>query len=259
METLRIEVATLMAGLLLSLRLGMVLFLTPILGGMSLPARVKVMTIFALSMWLVPALQPELESATLALHSMPAFVLAMLAEVVWGLLLSFGLAAAFAAFLVGGRLLELQMGLGVATLFDPATRSQMPLLGVLLQMMGVAAFLSVDGHHMVLRALAASLQTLPLGSLPLAVPMQAVLAQFGLSFSLGLLLVSAALACCLLIDVAMSVAARLLPQANVLFISIPVKVLAGLATLALSAPLLRPLLSRLYLSTFHYWDSLLQR
>jgi flagellar biosynthesis protein FliR len=57
----------------------------------------------------------------------------------------------------------------------------------------------------------------------------------------------------------MSVASRLLPQANVLFISIPVKVLAGLITLSLSLPLLRPLLSRLYLSTFQYWDGLLPR
>ncbi len=259
MASLRIDVVALMAGVLLSLRLGMVLFLTPILGGSGVPARVKVMTIFALSLWLVWALQPQLDSARLALQGMPAFLLAILSEAVWGLLFSFGLAAAFAAFLLGGRLLELQMGLGVATLFDPATRNQMPLLGVLLQMVGVTTFLSVDGHHLVLRALAASLQSLPLGSLPMAVPLPALLAQFGLSFSLGLLLVAAALACCLLADVGMSVAARLLPQANVLFLSIPVKVLAGLATLALSAPLLRPLLSRIYLSTFHYWDSLLQR
>lgn len=259
MISLRVDMASVMAGVLLSLRLGMVLFLTPILGGSGVPARIKVITILALSLWLVLAWQPQMDFARLALQSLPAFVLSLLAEAVWGLLLSFGLIAAFAAFLMGGRLLELQMGLGMATLFDPATRSQMPLLGVLLQMMGVLGFLGMEGHHMVLRALAASLETIPLGSLPLQVPLPAVLAQFGLCFSLGLLLVGAALACCFLLDVGMSVAARLLPQANVLFISVPVKVLVGLATLALSAPLLQPLLSRLYLSTFQYWDSLLQR
>ena len=173
--------------------------------------------------------------------------------------MGFGLNAAFASFMVGGRLLDLQMGFGVATLFDPGTRSQVPLLGLLLQMTGIAAFLAVDGHHMLLRALALSLRTAPLGASPLGLAPAVLLHQFGLMFSLGMTLVSAAVFCVFLTDVGMSVVARVLPQANVFLLSIPVKIFAGLAVLALSAPFMGPVLLRIFQSVFRYWDALAGR
>jgi flagellar biosynthetic protein FliR len=46
-----------------------------------------------------------------------------------GALMAFGLFAAFGAFLFGGRILDLQMGFGVANLINPSTNTQGPLLG----------------------------------------------------------------------------------------------------------------------------------
>src|SRR5262252_2115767 len=62
------------------------------------------------------------------------------AEALLGALLAFGVLTAFAAFQLAGRLLDLQLGFGVATLIDPATRGHAPLLGTLLSMAGVALF-----------------------------------------------------------------------------------------------------------------------
>lgn len=253
MNPLHIETTSLLAGLLLSIRLGMVLFMTPVLGAAGIPMRIRALALLALTLCLTLGLSPVMAAGV---DTMPALLMAMLNEAVWGGLMGFGLNTAFAAFLVGGRLLDLQMGFGVATLFDPGTRSQMPLLGLLLQMTGIAAFLGVDGHHMLLRGLALSLRAAPLGASPLGVSPAVVLQQFGLMFSLGMTLVSAAVFCVFLADVGMSVVARVLPQANVFLLSIPVKIVAGLSVLALSVPLMGPVLSRIFESVFRYWGAL---
>jgi flagellar biosynthetic protein FliR len=251
-----ISTQTLLAGLLLSVRLGMVMFMTPVLGAAGIPARIRVLALLVLTLCLTLALPPPLAGDV---GATPALLMALVHELIWGGLMGFGLNTAFAAFLVGGRLLDLQMGFGAATLFDPGTRSQTPLLGLLLQMTGIAAFLAIDGHHMLLRGLALSLRAAPLGASPLGVPPAAVLQQFGLMFSLGMVLVSAAVFCVFLADVGMSVVGRVLPQANVFLLAIPVKIFAGLSVLALSAPFMGPVLSRIFESVFRYWDALLGR
>jgi flagellar biosynthetic protein FliR len=253
MSPLQIDTTSLLAGLLLSIRLGMVMFMTPVLGASGIPMRIRVLALLALTLCLTLGLSPVLAAD---IHTTPALLMAMLNEAVWGGLMGFGLNTAFAAFLVGGRLLDLQMGFGVATLFDPGTRSQMPLLGLLLQMTGIAAFLGIDGHHMVMRGIALSLRATPLGTSPLGVAPEVVLQQFGIMFSLGMVLVSAAVFCVFLADIGMSVVARVLPQANVFLLSIPVKIVAGLSALALSVPLMAPVLARIFTSVFRYWDAL---
>ena len=172
MTPLHIDTQSLLAGLLLSIRLGKVMFMTPVMGAAGIPMRIRVLALLVLTLCMTLGQSPALASDV---GTMPALSLAMLSDVLWGALMGFGLNTAFAAFLVGGRLLDLQMGFGVATLFDAGTRSQMPLLGLLLPMTGIAAFLAVDGHHMVLRGLALSLRAAPLGASPLGVSPAVVL------------------------------------------------------------------------------------
>ena len=256
MNSFTIDIAPLLAGLLLSVRIGMVLFMTPLIGAAAIPARIRVLALVGLSACLVLGIRPPLHAALL---TVPGLLAALLNEAIWGAMLAFGVSTAFATFLLGGRVLELQMGFGVATLLDPSTRMQTPLVGLLLEMTGIAAFLSIDGHHMVLRALARSVSVAPPGSSPLDVPAAAIVTQFGTMFSMGITLVGAAATAVFLVDIGMSVVARLLPQANVFFLSIPVKVLAGLCVLALSAPITGPVLSRIFESMFIYWEALPRR
>lgn len=256
MNSFTIDITPLITGLLLSVRIGMVLFMTPLIGSSGIPARIRVLALIALSSCLVLGMRPPLHAAAL---NTPGLLMALVNEVIWGGTLGFGVSTAFAAFLLGGRVLDLQMGFGVATLLDPATRMQTPLLGLLLELTGIAAFLSINGHHLVLRALATSISTAPLGTSPSDVPVAVIMAQFGAMFSLGMTLVGAAVAAVFLVDIGMSVVARLLPQANVFLLSIPVKIFAGLSVLALSAPITGPVLSRIFESMFIYWEALPRR
>jgi flagellar biosynthetic protein FliR len=251
---LRFDIAPVIATLLLSLRIGIPMFMTGVLGGGSVPAMVRVLALIGLAFGLQLGLQPSLPPSAASPGGLAA---ALCSEALIGALLGFGITSAFAAFLVGGRLLDLQMGFGVATLFDPASRTQTPLLGLLLETCAFAAFLASNGHHLLLRALAASLRTAPLGILPAQLAPLAALHQFGLMFSLGLVVVGPAVVCVFLVDIGMSVLSRVLPQANVFLLSIPVKVLAGLSALAVAMPFLAPAMGRVFASILQYWDAVL--
>ena len=83
----------------------------------------------------------------------------------------------------------------VANLIDPVTRAQAPLIGTALNLMAVAIFFAVDGHHMLVRAVAFSLEHFPPGRSLRELNLAAVAAQFGVMFTFGLALAAPATTC----------------------------------------------------------------
>lgn len=244
----------LIAVLLFATRLGMVLFLTPLMGSVGVPKRIRVLLVFSLAVALVSGMGwPGVTD----IHDAPGMIVAFVAELLWGAILAFGLQAAYAAFMIGGRVVDMQIGFGLASLLDPVSRTQSPLLGTLYQMYAIAWFLAMDGHIAVVEGLVRSVELIPLGSMPTELPMAAIIGVFGILCSLGVLLFGAAIVCLLLIDVALGVASRVMPQANVFMLSIPVKAMFGLVLLMMSAAYAQPVMRRIFSEVFKYWDVVL--
>lgn len=242
------------AVLLVAVRVGALLVLTPLLAMGGIPASVRVLLTLGLSLVLVLSLGVVPQSTP---TSLGALAEAVVREALIGAMLAFGVFAAFGAFLFGGRILDLQIGFGVANLIDPATNVQGPLIGTVLGMMAVMTFFLLDGHHLLIRGLAFSLRQVPPGAaLPVLSPAP-LLAQFGLMFSLGFALVAPAVLTLLLVDVGMSVAARTMPQMNMFIVGLPLKIFVGLAVLALSLGYMSPLLARVFASIFRFWSDVL--
>jgi flagellar biosynthetic protein FliR len=89
-----------------------------------------------------------------------------------------------------------------------------------------------------------------------AISLAAIMQQFGLMFSLGFILVSPLVVILLLLDVAMAIAARTMPQMNIFMLSMPIKIAIGLSMLAISAPHLKNIFQRVFESIFEYWSHL---
>jgi flagellar biosynthetic protein FliR len=184
-------------------------------------------------------------------------LLAAAAEAAVGFALAYGMVMAFGAFAIAGKLLDIQTGLGMGSVYDPVTRHGAPMFGALLNMLGLAVFYALDGHHLMLRGIAYSLQKIPPGHgihLDAATP---VLMLFGMMFSLGVALIAPVLLSLLLIEVGLAVISKSLPQMNVFTVSTPVKSLAGLTLLALSMPLFGTPMLRIYASIFEYWEGVM--
>lgn len=153
-----------------------------------------------------------------------------LSELVIGLVL--GLTANFLleGALMAGQVLGLQMGYSLASLFDPNTQAETPVLATLHQLAALLIFLSLDVHHWLLRAVVRSFAYLPPGAAPttLAATMGLMHAAGGI-FLAGLQIAAPALVATLMADVALGFLGKASPQMPVLFIGISVKNLLGLA------------------------------
>lgn len=250
---LTVDTAWVLGTLLVALRLGALLALSPLFSLGRPPARVLVLVVFMFAAALNTVLA---QYAALDIQRVDQLLIAMARELAVGVLMAFGLHCAFAAFSFGGRILDLQMGFGVANLINPSSHEQSPLLGFALLIAGALTFFLWDGHHWLARGLLQSYGWFPLAAPLGAIALAPVLQQFGLMFSLGFALVVPVVAFLLLIDVAMAIAARTMPQMNLFMLSMPVKILVGLSVLAASAPLLKGLFNQIFVSIFHYWQRL---
>lgn len=255
---MKIEIAgsLIMAVLLMSVRLSALLLLSPLFSVGQVPARVRVLLVVSLAAVMTFALQPHLQSMPSTLAEL---LLAAINELILGAALAFGIFSAFGAFMFGGRLLDFQMGFGVAALIDPATRDQSPLMGTVLNIMAVTAFFLLNGHHLLIKGLAYGLVRVPLGTPLSEIGVDAMLAQFGLMFVYGVAIVAPAVIALLLVDVGMAIAARTMPQVNMFIVGLPIKIFVGLLLLTLSLGYMGPLLERIYESIFRYWQQILDQ
>lgn len=252
--SIALDPAWLLAVFFVAVRLSAVLLLSPILSSLSGLVTVRILLVLALSVLLVDGLEvrPAMQDNGLG----PVFVGALL-ELATGVTLAFGVFAAFGAFSMAGKILDIQSGFGMGTVYDPVTRGGAPLFGTMLNMLGVMVFFGLDGHHAFLRGLAYSLQQVPPGSgLPGLAP-EIVIRQFGLMFSLGVALVIPVILCLLLTETALAVVSRVLPQMNVFVVGIPVKTVAALGLLAMTLGVMGAPMGKVYAAIFNYWEQVL--
>lgn len=238
---------------LVSLRVGVLFLFAPFLAGLGRMVTIRVLLTFALSATLtagavaLPAVRVDMGN----------LVSAALAELVTGSVLAFGVFAAFGAFALAGKVLDVQSGFGIGSVYDPVTRAGAPLFATLLDMGAVVMFFGMDAHHALMRGIAFSLQQVPPGTGLEAVPLDAVTRQFGLMFSLGVALIIPVLLILLLVELGLAVVSRVLPQMNVIMVMVPAKVAAGLVVLAFTVTTLEAPMAKVFASIFTYWEQAL--
>src|SRR5262249_47188713 len=143
------------------------------------------------------------------------------------------------------------------SVFDPVTRRQAPVLATGFDLLAITAFFAIDGHHALVRGVAYSLQQLPPGSFMASLPLVSVAKQFGLMFSLGIALVAPVVFCVFLSEIGLAMVSRVMQQMNIFVLGIPVKILVGLSVLVLSMAYIAPLMGKIFLSIFGYWEEVL--
>lgn len=244
-----------LAVFLLSLRLSAVFLLTPILYAFSVPATARILLVIGLAVGLAPGI-PGADTRELLSLSGGQLLAAAMTEVALGATLALGILIAFASISMAGRLIDVQIGFGIAQVFDPVSQRQVPILTSAFDKLGVIVFFLINGHHALLRGIAYSLDRFPLGR-PWAVESAApwVIKQVAGLFGLGFALAAPVVVCLLLVELALGVVARNLPQMNMFVIGIPIKIVVGLAALSLWFGGVGDAMNRIYGSIYKTWDA----
>ena len=207
-----------------SLRISGFVLVAPIASEMAIPSRVKIVLTLALAFLVAPfAAVP----AELSIFS-GAGLVAAVQELLIGVAIGMVMQLAFDGLTFAGQTISMSMGLGFSTLVDPQHGANVPVLGQIITIMGTLSYLVMNGHLVLLGALAASFQTLPIGMAHVDKDFLLTVATAGARiFETGLLVALPAMIALLIVNMALGVVARAAPQLNLFGIGFTVTLLCG--------------------------------
>ncbi|MDB5097552.1 MAG: fliR [Cyanobacteria bacterium RYN_339] len=235
--------------LLVLCRASAIFLVAPVLGNANVPQRVKIGLAFMLALIFTPFLMTT--PLTVDVTNGWALAVAVLQELSIGLVIGFLAQLVFVAFQFAGQAVGLQMGFGMANVFDPQSHAQVSVTAQFYLLVGVLVFLLIDGHHWLIVALEKSFTSVPLGTFHLDQRLfNVVLRASDDLFWTSLTLMAPVLGVLLLAEVGMGIVARIMPQMNVFVASFPVKVGLGVLTMALAFPLMVGYMSSLTEQSF---------
>lgn len=199
----------------------------PIFSSRSVPARIRVLAALLVTMFAAMILPPA--PAALANLSGAAMALLVAGEALCGLSLGLAVRLVFNAVQVGGLIASRQMGFAMAGTYDPSTGEQTQPMSVFLETLFMLFFLVASGHHLLLRLIFRSFTVFPVGEIPTAASMaQGIITAGTTMLTFGLQLAAPVLAAFICLSVFLAVLARVLPELNVLLLSLPLRVGLGL-------------------------------
>lgn len=215
----------------------------PVFGNNAVPRRIKLMVGLAVTLGLMPVV-PSVPQA--ALDSWSGLLL-IVQQTLIGIAMGLVLRVVFAALDLMGEIISLQMGLSFATFFDPVAGGQTAVVGEFLTLLATLVLLSLNGHLLMLDALARSFEWLPVSA---TLPHRGgwmILVRFGASiFASGLLMALPVVTALLITNIALGVLTRAAPQLNLFAIGFPITLTVGFGVLLLTLGHLAPLLQHFY-------------
>jgi flagellar biosynthetic protein FliR len=208
---------------LLLVRPGMLIGTTPAFGSSYAPIPVRIGLIVLISLVLMPvvALPASLAPAAMAFIA--------LREAMIGLALAFSVQLVLVSAELAGHLAGFQLGFSYASLVDPQSGARNSVMSALYGMLALFVFLAIDGHHEMLRALAASYDAMPVGAWHVEGNIGMLVARmFGLIFTVGLQLAAPVILVLMVVELALGLMARTMPSLNLMMSGAPVRLLIGL-------------------------------
>lgn len=221
-----LDPATFLRSLLVFARVSGILVAAPVFGQRAIPVPLKVLLGVLLSVLLVGFADGPLPPH---IGHPAGLVLAVAVEALTGLLLGYAMRFVFWAVEFAGEMIGFQMSLSLAQAYNPMSGSSANPIGQLVSWLFLVLFLLLDGPQTIILALARSFAVVPLGAAHLAAGGPMLVAWTGGFFATAIRLAMPFLVSLLLVDIALGVFSRVVPQADLFSISLPLKLLAGLA------------------------------
>ena len=210
---------------LIFMRMSGFLLFNPLLGRSNLPAMVKTGMALVLSLLVfgtagtgVP--QPD---------TLVELAFRLLLELGIGLVLGFVMRVVFSVVQIGGEVIDTQMGMTMAQIYDASSQANLSVTASLLNILLILDFFAENGHYTLMRLLTTSGELVPYGAAAFGDGVYAYVIELFLAcMLLAVKLAMPILAAELLGEVGMGVLMKAIPQINAFVINIELKVIIGL-------------------------------
>lgn len=212
------------------LRIGGFVMAAPVIGTRAVPARVRIVLVLALCLVVVPTV-PTFHVDPLDARG----VLTGAHQIIIGATIGLILRLVFFVFEFAGQLVSQQTGLGFASLVDPQTGAQVPVLAHFYIIIATLLFFAIDAHLVLIKLLAQSFYWLPIGPQGLSASGADVVLEWSAQlFAAGLVLGLPIVIALLAINFALGVMARAAPQLNIFAVGFPLMILFGMVLVMLT-------------------------
>ncbi|MEK4522578.1 flagellar biosynthetic protein FliR [Psychrobacillus sp. FSL W7-1457] len=156
------------------------------------------------------------------------YILLIIKEVMVGLFVGLLAYIILSAIQIAGGFIDFQMGFAIANVIDPQTGAQSPLIGQFLNIIALLLLLALNGHHLLLDGIFYSYQFIPMETTWLAFGqenyvefiMKTFAGVFAVAFQMSIPIV----ATLFLVDIALGITARTVPQLNIFVVGFPIKI-----------------------------------
>jgi len=213
-------------------RIGSVLMLFPGIGETYVSPRFRLMLAFLISFLVMEPLLPIIPQPPAAITDLLRLISY---EVVTGLFFGTLLRLLVSILENAGAIIAIQTGLSNATILNPALASQSPLSSALMSVAGLTLIFITGLDHVLLKAMIATYGAFPPGGdLAPGDLTQVIIRLTNQSFIVGVELAMPFLIIGLLMQVAVGLMQRIMPQVQLFMVMLPAQLWGGLALLSLT-------------------------
>lgn len=228
-----INLAKYLVFLLVMARMTGMLIFNPIFSRNNVPRMVNTGLAFVLAILLTGSMEfPQLPDVTLY-----TFFYMLLKELAVGMFSGLIMQMFMSALIVGGEIIDMQMSISMAKIFDPASNMSISLSAQFLNIMFVVGFFQSNAHLTLIQMTAKTFDIIPLGDISfntanfLAVP-----ELLSLVFLLSIKLCMPIMAIEIIVTFAVGMVMRVIPQINIFVISIQLHLMVGLLVMVTLVP-----------------------
>lgn len=221
------------AFLIILSRMSGLFMISPFFGSMNIPVQIKAACTLAFAAVIYPVVNTPV--------TIPAdvwnYAFMLFEELMIGWLIGFVGACALSAINMAGKVMDMQVGYAVVNVMDPTSGQQIALIGSFMYNLAILIMLIVNGHHMIISALAESFNVVPLTTAVYNVELSSLIVDITSAiFLTGMKIAMPVTFAILMINVGMGILARTMPQMNIFVIGIPLHLFLGTGVLLMLMP-----------------------
>ena len=211
--------------ILILVRISTFVYAAPFFNTANTPQRMKVGFSIALAM-LVYSLDRNI---TYSYEGVLGFAGIVIAEALIGLIIGMAASMCVQIIMFAGHIMDIDMGLSMATVFDPTTKTQVGIMGNFYYYL-LSLMLIVSGlYRYLISALVDTYEVIPIGGAVFRPSLYQTIVDFmGDYFVIGFRIALPMFACMLLLNCVLGVLARIAPQMNMFVLGMQLKIFVGI-------------------------------
>lgn len=216
--------------LMVLIRISSFIMVAPFFNFQTIPAKWKISISLLLSIVMIQSVP----AVSLQYTGIIGFTALILKECAVGLILGYMCNICLYIVNFAGQLMDMDMGLSMASMFDPITSVQISVTGNMYMYLVMLVMVVTNMHHYVIRAILETFEYFTIGQEVFNANLLNMAIGFITNyFVIGFRIVLPLFACMLVINVVLGVLSRAAPQMNMFVVGMQLKVFAGILVLAI--------------------------